>query len=60
MVEAYGKFNGEKLTNIEVNNGEDDVLLVSIYQDKSDVIWLGTNNDGVYKQSGDGFEKFMP
>jgi Two component regulator propeller len=33
-------------------------LLVSIYQDNNGTIWLGTDNDGVYKQNGDKFEKF--
>ncbi len=36
----------------------EDVLLVSIHHDKNGILWLGTDNDGVYKQNGDKFEKF--
>ncbi|MGB1000241.1 MAG: two-component regulator propeller domain-containing protein, partial [Flavobacteriales bacterium] len=52
------KYDGEKLSNFEINNGLEDVLLISIYQDKHGKIWLGTNNDGVYVQNEDKFEKF--
>lgn len=52
-------YDGEELTNFEVHNGKEDVLLVSIYEDKKGVLWLGTNNDGVYKKSGDAFVKFI-
>lgn len=54
------KYDGKALSNIEINNGEEDVLLISIYQDHDGIIWLGTNNDGVYKQNGSNFEKFEP
>jgi len=52
------KYDGEKLSNFEINNGVEDVLLISIYQDNDGEIWLGTNNDGVYVQNENGFEKF--
>ena len=52
------KYDGKTLSNIEINNGEEIVLLMSIYQDNNGIIWLGTNNDGVYKQEGTNFEKF--
>ena len=51
-------YNGESLSNIEIHNGTEDVLLISIYLDDKGGIWLGTNNDGVYKQNGEKFEKF--
>lgn len=54
------KYDGEKLSNIEIKNETESVLLISIYQDKNGIIWLGTNNDGVYKQTGKTFEKFDP
>lgn len=54
------KYDGKTLTNQELNNGSEDVLLISIYQDNNGTIWLGTNNDGVYRQNGDDFKKFIP
>jgi ligand-binding sensor domain-containing protein len=52
------KYDGKTLTNQEVKKGAENVLLVSVYQDNKGTIWLGTDNDGVYKQNGDKFEKF--
>jgi ligand-binding sensor domain-containing protein len=51
-------YDGESLSNIEIHKGTEDVLLISIYLDDKGGIWLGTNNDGVYKQNGEKFEKF--
>ena len=51
-------YDGKMLTNLEVKKGTENALLVSIYQDNNGTIWLGTDNDGVYKQNGDKFEKF--
>lgn len=52
------KYDGNTLSNFEINNGKEDVLLICIYLDNNGTIWLGTDNDGVYKQNGDNFEKF--
>jgi ligand-binding sensor domain-containing protein len=52
------KYDGKTLSSFRINNGKDVVLLVTIYQDKNGILWLGTDNDGVYKQNGDKFEKF--
>ncbi|MEM9821371.1 MAG: two-component regulator propeller domain-containing protein [Bacteroidota bacterium] len=52
------KYDGNTLSNLEINNGKEEVLLMCIYQDNKGTIWLGTYNDGVYKQNGDHFEKF--
>lgn len=54
------KYDGKTLSNFEINNKTEEVLLICIYQDNNGIIWLGTNNDGVYKQNGDNFEKFVP
>jgi ligand-binding sensor domain-containing protein len=54
------KYDGKKLSSLEVKSSTENVLLVFIYQDKSGRIWLGTDNDGVYKQSGESFVKFDP
>ena len=51
-------YDGKMLTNLEVKKGTENALLVSIYQDNNGIIWLGTDNDGVYKQNGEKFEKF--
>lgn len=54
------KYDGKTLSNFEINNGIEDVLLMCIYQDKEGTIWLGTHNDGVYKGKDGIFEKFEP
>ena len=52
------KYDGKTLSNFELKNDEEDVLLIDIYQDNNGTIWLGTDNDGVYKQIGNDFKKF--
>ncbi|WP_445454487.1 ligand-binding sensor domain-containing protein [Flavobacterium sp. 25HG05S-40] len=52
------KYDGTTLSSFKIKNEKEVVLLVSIYQDKNGILWLGTDNDGVYKQNGDAFEKF--
>ena len=52
-------YDGQTLSNHEINNGTEKVLLISIYQDNDGTIWLCTKNDGIYKQKGDVFEKFI-
>ncbi len=52
------KYDGKTLSSFKINNGKEVVLLVTIYQDNNGILWLGTDNDGVYKQNGDKFEKF--
>lgn len=52
------KYDGKTLSNFEINNGEEEVLLISIYQDIMGTIWLGTDNDGVYRRIGNNFKKF--
>lgn len=53
-------YDGETLTNTQVWNATGEVLLLSIFEDREGVIWLGTHNDGIYKQTETGFEKFVP
>lgn len=52
------RYDGNTLTNQEIHNETESVLLISIYEDNNGTIWLGTNNDGVYHQNGDNFKKF--
>jgi len=54
------KYDGKTLSEFEINNEEKDVLLITIYQDNNGIMWLGTDNDGVYKSNGKSFEKFEP
>jgi ligand-binding sensor domain-containing protein len=54
------KYDGKTLLKIEINSEIENLLLVSIYQDKKGILWLGTDNDGVYKQNGNVFEKYVP
>ena len=54
------KYDGKELLNFPIKNGKKEVLLISIYKDNQGVLWLGTDNDGVYKQHGENFEKFEP
>lgn len=54
------KYDGKTLSSFKINNGKEVVLLVTIYQDKNNILWLGTDNDGVYKQNGNKFEKYLP
>lgn len=53
-------YDGKTLSNYEINNGKEDVLLISIFQDNDGILWLGTDNDGAYKSNGETFEKFEP
>ena len=50
--------DGEKLTHYPVKDGDEDVLLFSIYTDQHGVLWLGTHHAGVYRFNGHTFEKF--
>lgn len=53
------KYDGETLSNQQIHNGFDTVLLLNIYEDNEGVIWLGTQNDGIYRQEGDSFSKYQ-
>ncbi|HEX8516358.1 MAG TPA: two-component regulator propeller domain-containing protein [Bacteroidia bacterium] len=52
------KYDGKTLSNLKIKNDTEDVLLICIYQDNNGTIWLGTANNGAYRQNGDKFEKF--
>jgi ligand-binding sensor domain-containing protein len=52
------RYDGEKLTQYPVKDGNENFLLFSIYQDKQGGLWLGTHTSGVYKFNGKSFEKF--
>ena len=50
--------DGKELIYYPVKDGENDAKLYSIFKDKQGVIWIGTQNSGVFKFNGDSFEKF--
>ncbi|WP_276135146.1 ligand-binding sensor domain-containing protein [Polluticoccus soli] len=56
--EGVWKYDGKKLTNFQIKDGEVNALIVSIYKDNAGVLWLGTDNSGVYTFNGRTFEKF--
>ena len=49
---------GKKLIHHPIKDGEDDVLIASIYKDQKGEIWVGTQDKGAYKYNGKAFEKF--
>lgn len=54
------KHDGETLFNFPLKEGEIEAELISIYEDKKGLLWLGTNNLGVYQFDGATFKKFEP
>ncbi len=56
--EGVWNYNGKELVHYPVKDGENDVLLFTIYKDNQGVLWLGTFDAGVYKFNGASFEKF--
>ncbi len=54
------KYDGKVLSNYDIHNGKETVLLICIYEDKDGVIWVGSDNDGVYRRNFEQFEKFHP
>ncbi|MFK8055198.1 MAG: two-component regulator propeller domain-containing protein [Saprospiraceae bacterium] len=63
MIEYGGsiwKYDGKTLVRFPVSDGNMEVLTISIYQDRQGEIWLGTDNDGVYRFDGTTFKKFKP
>lgn len=54
------KYDGNKLHNFPINDGNKEVLLITIFEDDKGLFWLGTDNAGVYTFNGERFEKFEP
>jgi ligand-binding sensor domain-containing protein len=55
--EGVWKYDGQQLFNYIIKDGETKALVVSIYKDKQGTLWVATDNAGVYKFNGKGFEK---
>lgn len=58
--EGIWEYDGKKLRNYQVKDGNMDVRLISMYKDYQGKLWLATENAGVYVWNDGGFEKFMP
>ena len=54
------RYDGNELSNIQVTYGDEEVLLIAIYEDNQGGIWLGTDNVGLFKYNGETFDKFEP
>lgn len=52
--------NGKELIPFFIKDGDSDISPSSIYKDKQNQIWLGTQNDGIYIYNGKTFKKFNP
>ncbi|MEZ5046910.1 MAG: two-component regulator propeller domain-containing protein [Chitinophagaceae bacterium] len=52
------KYDGAKITHINVQENAKDITLYSIYKDNNGKLWLGTHKNGVYiYNNGVSFEK---
>ncbi len=58
--EGVWHFDGRTLTVQPISKNGRKIQLMSIYRDRSGVLWLGTDNDGVYVMKGKSFVKFYP
>jgi len=58
---SYGdgvwKYDGEKLEQFKLKEGEKEVTLISIYKDREGSLWLTSDNSGVWKYVDGDFEK---
>lgn len=54
------KYDGTKLTNYPMKNGDEDITMYSIYRDRRGDLWVGTHNHGPFKFNGKAFERFRP
>ena len=52
------KYDGTKISHLEVQDNSEDITLFSIYKDNNGNLWLGTHEHGAYKFNGTTFEKF--
>jgi len=50
--------NGTELIPFFIKDGELNISPTSMYKDNTGTFWFGTDKDGIYKYSGNKFEKF--
>jgi ligand-binding sensor domain-containing protein len=58
--EGVWTYDGKKLTRYPINDNGTNVLTMFVYRDHAGSIWVGTDNSGVYKFTGNTFKKFNP
>lgn len=51
-------YDGKKVTHFRVQADGEDIHLFCIYCDHDGCIWLGSQEDGLWKMEGDGFRRF--
>jgi ligand-binding sensor domain-containing protein len=54
------RYDGKRLTQYQIKDGNKDVTLFCIYQDRQGDLWVGTHTAGAYKFNGKTFQKFKP
>lgn len=57
--EGVWKYDGKQLVNYKIKDGTTEALVVCLYKDSDGILLVGTDNMGVYKYNGGGFEKFQ-
>lgn len=53
------RYNGKELDHFPVTKNDSTIYLMTIHQDNNNFIWLGTQNDGVYRWDRNGFSKYV-
>lgn len=52
------KYDGKNVTHYPMQNGAEQILMISIYKDNGGQVWVGTQEAGAYRFTGKGFERF--
>lgn len=56
--EGIWRYDGKRLTNYRIKDGDAAVTVFAIYKDKQGDLWLATHTAGAYKFNGKTFEQF--
>ncbi|MDX2200821.1 MAG: two-component regulator propeller domain-containing protein [Phycisphaerae bacterium] len=54
------KYDGKNVTHYPMQDGKDQILMISIYKDNGGQVWVGTQEAGAYRFTGKSFERFKP
>ena len=54
------RYDGARMTQYPVKSGDTAIWVFSIYRDREDTLWVGTQEHGVYEFNGKTFEPFKP
>lgn len=52
------RFNGKEIKHYIIKDGEKAINILSIFKDKNEVLWLGTEQHWVYRFNGKEFERY--